>query len=384
MPNKVRLLSRCATVALATILIFVAYAFPSVWRSEQRAAALPPLSLLHFSPDGRYILAQDESSVTVLTVQPFAVLFRIPAESALPAQFTPDSRQIVFVASATRTTSQRILIVRSPPRVERWSVANQARVESTELCLPPCDTEALSPDGHVLACVDFGGTLHLVDVGSGQTIFEKERFGKKFLVGDLNTLENPQREEGDPGAAFIDFSPGGRFVVATPEGPKAHGSPVGFDLEQRKPIKLEGKLRDLDVVFVFAGPTRLVTAKLDLLHPAVTATVIAWPSGKVLLKTKIPGGGFLFQATDPGFILVRPFGQGAFFDPQAKRSAATELRTGKVIISETPALDVVGDHYVTQFADGRVALFERGKPEPEATVRLEAPRGLGRQAEGIR
>ncbi len=338
---------------------------------NQALSHAPSLSLLHFSPDGRYVLAQDESSVTVLTVQPFEVLFRIPAENALRAQFTADSQQIVLIASATRTTSQRILIVRSPPRVERWSVANQARVESTELRLPPCDTQALSPDGRFLACVDFGGTLHLVDVGSGQTIFQKERFGKKFLVGDLNTLENPQREEGDPGAAAIDFSPGGRYVVAAPEGPKADGSPVGFDLEQRKPIKLERKLKDLEhLVFVFAGPTRLVTADLDLLHPAVKATVIAWPSGKVLLKTKIPGGGFLFQATDPGFILVRPFGQGAFFDPQAKRSAATELRTGKVIISETPALDVLGNHYVTQLTDGRVALYERGRREPVATIEV--------------
>ena len=40
MPNKVRLLSRCAAVALAAILIVAAYAFLSVWRSEDRAARL--------------------------------------------------------------------------------------------------------------------------------------------------------------------------------------------------------------------------------------------------------------------------------------------------------------------------------------------------------
>ncbi len=352
--------------ALASLALLVSAA------ETQAPPHAPPLSLLRFSPNGRYVLAQDESSVTVLTVQPFAVLFRIPAENALPAQFTPDSQQIVLIASATRTSSQRILIVRSPPRVERWRVANQARVESTQVRLPPCGTQALSPDGHTVVCVDFGGTLHLVDVLSGQTIFERAKFGRQILIED--SALTYRYEYGDPASAIIQFSPDGDFIVTAPEGWEAVGSPVGFDLRQEKPMKLEGKLKDLEhFVFAFAGPTRLIKAYLDLLDPAVTAAVIAWPSGKVLMKTKIPGGGLLFQATDPGFILVRPFGQGAFFDPQAKRSAAAELTTGNVIISETPALDVLGNHYVTQLTDGRVALYERGRPEPVATIRLDVP-----------
>ena len=355
---------RWVAAALASVALLVSAA------ETQAPPHAPPLSLLRFSPNGRYVLAQDESSVTVLTVQPFAVLFRIPAENALPAQFTPDSQQIVLIASATRTSSQRILIVRSPPRVERWRVANQARVESTQVRLPPCGTQALSPDGRTVVCVDFGGTLHLVDVLSGQTIFERAKFGRQILIeGSALTY---RYEYGDPASAIIHFSPDGDFVVAAPEGWKAVGSAVGYDLRQEKPMKLEGKLKDLEhFVFAFAGPTRLIKAYLDLLDPAVTAAVIAWPSGKVLMKTKIPGGGLLFQATDPGFILVRPFGQGAFFDPQAERSAATELTTGSVIISETPALDVLGNDYVTQLTDGRVALYERGRPEPVASIRLD-------------
>jgi hypothetical protein len=59
------------------------------------------LRQLRFSPDGRYVLAQDDSRITVLTLQPFAVLFQAPGEKADTAQFTPDSRQVVFITSAS-------------------------------------------------------------------------------------------------------------------------------------------------------------------------------------------------------------------------------------------------------------------------------------------
>ena len=49
-----------------------------------------------FSPDGRYVLAQDNFEITTLSVEPFAILFRIPVQSATDAQFTPDSGSLVF------------------------------------------------------------------------------------------------------------------------------------------------------------------------------------------------------------------------------------------------------------------------------------------------
>jgi hypothetical protein len=45
----------------------------------------------------------------------------------------------------------------------------------------------------------------------------------------------------------------------------------------------------------------------------------------------------------------------------SNRSAAAELSTGLVIISETPALDVLGRFYVAQPAEGEVGLYEIGK-----------------------
>jgi hypothetical protein len=88
---------------------------------------------------------------------------------------------------------------------------------------------------------------------------------------------------------------------------------------------------------------------------------MAFPSGKALSKLTIPPGP-LFQAADPGFILIRPFGKHAFLrDPNAGRAAAMELSSGDVIINETPALDVLGRYYVAEPSPGTVGLYERGK-----------------------
>jgi len=59
---------------------------------------------VRFSPDGQYILAQEDFRITVLTQRPFRALFRIPAEGPSPAEFTPDSgRSCLSVLRRPRT-----------------------------------------------------------------------------------------------------------------------------------------------------------------------------------------------------------------------------------------------------------------------------------------
>src|SRR5215475_7608474 len=80
-----------------------------------KTAIQPPLrgdvTHLRFSPDGKYILAQDDSGISVLTREPFRSVFRIDAPEANEAQFTPDSQSIVFNTSDLR--------------VEIWSLAEE-------------------------------------------------------------------------------------------------------------------------------------------------------------------------------------------------------------------------------------------------------------------
>src|SRR5258708_20082828 len=77
--------------------------------------------------------------------------------------------------------SQRIAFSSSAAHVERWSVTDHARVSFTEIPWHACGTQELSTDGRVLACVDFEGTLRVIDVGSARAILEKKRFVQ--LVG---------------------------------------------------------------------------------------------------------------------------------------------------------------------------------------------------------
>jgi hypothetical protein len=148
----------------------------SAGAAQELTALKPRLLELRFSPDGQHLLAQDRSEITILTVHPLTVLFRIPAEQAEIAQFTPDSRQVVFLSSPIKVDRQTIAYKKSGAYVERWSIADQTRVASTTLPMSVCGTEELSPDGAVLVCLDLKSTLRFVDVASGQTIFEKKEF----------------------------------------------------------------------------------------------------------------------------------------------------------------------------------------------------------------
>ncbi len=325
------------------------------------------LRQVRFSPDGKYLLAQDDSEITVITALTFWVLFRIPTDKAGLAQFTPDSREVVFV-SRTERRGRHQLVIREAPRLERWNIADEARSEDRAIPAGTCGTQELSPNGRTLACVDPGGTLRLIDVPSGQTICEKRNFVKPFVDQDAPFL----REYGDLGKATIEFSPEGGFVIASPG---VLGSPVAWDLLGRHSITLTGKLRNiLWEAFVFVTPDRILISHHFNHGKTFSARLVAFPSGALVSRAKLPPGP-LFRAADPSFVLIRPFGQLDDRDPEPNRAAAVEFGTGQVIVSNaSAALDVFRNHYVAELADGKLGLYERGKGlQAKVNLRLEGP-----------
>ncbi|HEY1206434.1 MAG: hypothetical protein ABSH46_10945 [Bryobacteraceae bacterium] len=334
---------------------------------------LPPGALRHlrFSPNGQYVLAQDSSRVTVLTVDPFAVLFGAPAQNASLAEFSPDSREVLFVSSVTQVESGKLVLASSAPRVERWSIGERKRVGFTEIHSRPCGTLQLSPDGRVLGCVDFEGTLTFSDVGSPKAIFEKKGLCRPFVEwfpfnGGWGPVPRPI-VSGDPGSAGIEFSPDGRLALAT-HGAACESSPVfGWDCVTRKAIKLGGELRQTYPAgtFVFVAANRALILGGNRVRKGVyTCTVVSVPSGRVLLRPALPARWDMqvYRAADPNFVIYRPFGKFL--------TAAAEYSTGRIITSGSFALDVFGNHYVTERTNGELGLYERGKAGAVAVVSL--------------
>ena len=369
-------------VALAALLSLPAHGIAqgsgAAVSSERPKKQLLPRTArdLHvrFSPNGKYILAQDDYGVSVLTVQPFRTLFRVPAKDAGLAGFTPDSRQVLFVTSMA---SLRLAAPSSPAHLERWNI-DHSRAELAEVRLHACGTMALSPDGRAFACVDFEGTLWLLDVTSGETILEKKQFARKVVIWAQDT---PYRrltryELGEPGSAQIGFSPDCHFLIAYPS--NLDGSPLAFDLVERKKVSLVGGMKRLSSFsvydsFAFVAPDQVMMSEVQVGPRAVTARLVGFPSGEVLSKLKLPPGP-VSRASDPGFVLIQrcgPFPRGAPLDPHTKRTCAAEFSSGRLIVSKTPALDVFGNHYVAERANGEIGLYERGKAAAVATVRLD-------------
>jgi WD40 repeat protein len=323
------------------------------------------LRQLRFSPDGGYVLAQDYARITVLTVQPFSVLFRIEAMHSNPATFTVDSREIVFLSRTPNAGSGLV------SHIERWSIASRARVALVDIPDAACQSERLSPNGDVLACVDSKGTLHLTDVASGAVVLELTKFGRqrtsyertcstlptvgmpddsRAISGTPCLDSSPAKPSGNPGAAAFSFSPDGRFVVAIPSDRKDPA--VAFDFREKETVKLRGGLKGIEAL-TYVAPDRVMVSRS---HHA--NTLLAFPSGEVVSNLDNLPEGKLSPATDPAVVIVT-----------GKVTSAVDYRTGQVVATGTAALDVSDKLYVLELPSGALSLSERGKPPVTPTSR---------------
>jgi hypothetical protein len=328
----------------------------------------------------------------------------MPAENATLAQFTRDSTQVVFVSSVTRVDPLQVVLNSSPAHVERWNIAGHTRTAFTDVPLHTCETVALSPDGRTVVCVDFQGTLRLMDVTSGEIMFEKKNFAKREFLGDPKSPcyevpglrgvipaitggdFSPHCYIGDPGSAVVRFSPDARFVIVEPQ---SVGPAIAWDVNRRMEVLLVGGTRPLlkswqhswnsDNVDT-AQPFAFVAPDLVLLYPRVSAAsrrdrrdrvrpaeLVSFPSGTVVSKLRLPPSPELFSAADANFVLVRRFGPaiidfGGVRHAKSSWAAAVEFRSGhEVITSDQTALDVLGQYYVSERNPGEVGLYQRGK-----------------------
>ena len=212
----------------------------------------PPLRMelerLRFSPDGRYALAQDETSVTVLSRSPFRQLFRFNAEDALPAEFTPDSQHIVFHTPGLHT--------------EEWSIADQKLFATHDpIVRHSCIESRISPDGRTIFCISFATEmgevlvtdLNVLDAASGNVLYQKKSFFTPsfgFYLEWLAARTLGERTQFIPSSV----SPDGNLMLIGPSEEK-----LAFDLRSRTPVPIGKGLRNnVTGAYAFVGNDKVL------------------------------------------------------------------------------------------------------------------------------
>jgi len=325
----------------------------------------PEVTNIKFSPDGRLLLAQDESGVHILQREPLQYLFRIPALEARAATFDKDSKRILFDAGS---------------RLEFWNLETRAREKlwQPEANLP-CREVTPSPDGHFAACFVGLNEVRLLGLEDKQELARHS-----FPLNPLSIFTAILRGE----AALLvhgQFSPdGAAFLMTTsslaPSRMQVAGAlnPAGsccdtwaFDLNRKSEFAIGKPLRGkLGNNFAFMGANRIVA--MDP-YDFRASGLFSWPDGKLLNSLTVPPWP-LAPAAHGSIVFLRPFdayGVGAM-DTETKEI---------VVVNRNAAMDRYDDVSAAEQITGQIALYPGNKIQPVATLQLpEADLGRLRSA----
>ena len=309
------------------------------------------LSQLRFSPDGQSILAQDASSIFVLSRNPLAVRYRIDASGARPANFSPDSQSITFSTPGLH--------------VEQWSAKEHKLLAAHEM-FPrnPCYESKLSPDGRTLVCVEFDLDegqlgLALIDTTSSEVVWENKRWMRPDFSLAYSLLLSKTLEESS--SVFLaSYSADGNTLLFAGGKDK-----VAFDLRNRTPIKIGTGVREtISGAYAFVGNDRVAGAYL--FEPA-KSNVVSFPDGKILQKVNMALLG-VGTVSNPGSRLnVLLYGKDHAI-------AIYDLAAAKVLaMSKSQALDEDDQMMVTETLAGELALGHIGDTDPKKFERASLP-----------
>lgn len=317
----------------------------------------PDIRNLRFSPDGNYILAQDDAGISLATRSPFAFLFYIPAPDARDAQFSPNSASVVFLTSGLR--------------VEVWNIAERKRTSVHEITFREfCLQTELSPDGNTLACLNSHFALLLFDVGTAAVLQEKKDFfipsWLEFIQLFLKIGADEERDAGSSSGSSqlvsLKFSPDGRFFLA-----RSHLNNLLYDIAGRRAMSEPGSIKDLSRI-TFMSDNRI--AGINSNAPK-KSRILRFPSGEVV-EDKVPlaPGIRLRAATHGDYLLVGPLEH----DPMG----VMDLKTKEISISvKRDTIDVFDDFLLTERIGGQIVLHSMKTRDTLATLTLPEA-GLGR------
>jgi WD40 repeat protein len=291
----------------------------------------PDVNNLRFSPDGKYVLAQDEGGIHVLSRDPFQLLFFIEAPDADKASFSPDSKSVVF-----KTPSLR---------VETWDINGHTRTSVHEIVLREgCLQSTLSPDGKCLACLDKEFAMQLLEVATGKELARKKDFFQPRSVNILLFFILELEGNSNLHLARMTFSPDGRYFLAG-----TSTTELAYDFPAGREVKLPSSVRSVTHgEFTFVGSERVLG--LNSFNPA-KSPLLKFPSGEHLQDARLAYASNLEPTADGKYVVIGPLktGKRGFVDPA----------TGKLNgILKEDAGDLYDNTVVYEELDGRILLIE--------------------------
>lgn len=341
----------CRKVAASGSETFLAWkanviTFSDLGREEQLTAVLrrekldPPLrtdiTQLKFSPDGHYILAQDEANILIFTADPPDLILRIDATDGHAAQFTPDSQSVVFDTRGMR--------------VEKWSIAEARRIDVHEMAIPGgCIQTQLSHDGKTLGCLDGKLSISLLDVASGQATFTKKEALKPDQFGPLenymDTLLVRMEELTGGTLAHMAFSPDDRYFVGG-----WFRKDLAVDVAARSAVMLHGDLPNVvGWGFAFIDKDRLIG--LNRQSPSDSG-VFEFPSGHCLQKFPLRQQHVEAPTRASNLVIIKPL--------NGSKTEVVDLQTRKIVLAleTSTAIDVYDQNFVIERKTGDIGLYD--------------------------
>ena len=291
---------------------------------------------IRISRDGRYVLAQDESSIAVFLREGLRPLFRIEADDAKPATFSPDSQRV----------SVLIQPLLGSPRVERWLLPEGTADVHEIHVASGCAQSALSPDGQALLCLTVGNNynngmtfdLRIIAVETEEVLLERKPFvtidAGAYLLRALGAVV-----DGDLQVVGVGFTPDSRYVIAGNEAVAA-----GFDLRQRKSIDLGGGVKRLARgMFVFMDERRLAG------RVGAALQIVSFPEGTTIVDETPIGNAVPSPVARGDYLILGPLkgGLSGVVDPRSKRMELSFPQR---------AADVFEDVLVREREDGRLVV----------------------------
>ena len=324
-----------------------------------RATLSPPLRsrlrALRFSPNGAYILLQDETTAYVIQTNPLAVVSTFASSQMLPIRFSADSQSII---GATLDMT-----------IERSGAGGSKPAETRTLGGGgSCYAAALSLDGELYACLYDKSDLRIFQTRTGEQIFQghvgepvppravfptprhmglarSEPFG--YYLSSTRTQPNDSTRT----TGMLQFSMDARFLAARG---LYSGSETLIDLQRRAPADVPKKMkRAIDQGSIeFVAPDRVVFSDPD---KKLESELLSFPSGDVISKLDV--GGSFTATSNPRYAINTPEG--------SRESSVIDLQTGKSVASlGGRGGDVWGAEVLSETNDGVLTLTQIGGAQP--------------------